>query len=123
MGSDTDHDDPSGPVWLDNHCNLWFRDEVGKVCGDDKVRKAGGESGEGGEVSGDDGGGEGGESASPSTLAPRCKAETNRTRCRISDSCNVVSLAAPLWFAVHRLCLEKPWKVVETLLCSMSMSM
>merc|ERR1711971_1162548 len=53
MGSGTDNVDPSGAVWLDDHCNLWVGDEVGKVggeaSGDDKVRK----------VNGDDEGGEG----------------------------------------------------------------
>merc|ERR1712200_354180 len=36
MGSETEDVDPSGPVWLDDHCNLWVSDEVGKVGGDDE---------------------------------------------------------------------------------------
>merc|ERR1712192_12074 len=51
---DTDDVDPSGAVWLDDHCNLWVGDEVGKVGGDggkvvNEVKK----------VCGDDEGGEG----------------------------------------------------------------
>jgi len=34
--SETEDVDPSGPVWLDDHCNLWVSDEVGKVGGDDE---------------------------------------------------------------------------------------
>ena len=34
--SDTGDVEPSGPVWLDEHCNLWVGDEVGKVGGDDE---------------------------------------------------------------------------------------
>merc|ERR1711971_1247728 len=51
MGIDTDDVEPSGAVWLHDHCNLWVGDEVGKVSGDDE--------GESGEVCGDDEGGEG----------------------------------------------------------------
>ena len=34
--SETEDVDPSGPVWLDDHCNLRVSDEVGKVGGDDE---------------------------------------------------------------------------------------
>merc|ERR1712203_462544 len=36
MGSETEDVEPSGAVWLDDHCNLWVGDEVGQVGGDDE---------------------------------------------------------------------------------------
>ena len=60
--SDTGDVEPSGPVWLDEHCNLWVGDEVRKVGRDDEGGEAGGEGGEdgeGGQFGGDDEGGEG----------------------------------------------------------------
>ena len=31
--SETEDVEPSGAVWLDDHCNLWVGDEVGQVGG------------------------------------------------------------------------------------------
>merc|ERR1712029_1075966 len=36
MGSETEDVEPSGAVWLDDHCNLRVGDEVEEVSGDDE---------------------------------------------------------------------------------------
>merc|ERR1711910_159909 len=36
MGSESEDVEPSGALWLDDHCNLWVGDEVKQVGGDDE---------------------------------------------------------------------------------------
>merc|ERR1712226_1723777 len=36
MGSESEDVEPSGVLWLDDHCNLWVGDEVKQVGGDDE---------------------------------------------------------------------------------------